>query len=99
MVRIELKCINPITEDLGKILEIVANTDNEETVRVCNMYTKLCETLAEGLVPDSTARIMEHLLAKSMSTGMCDPDENGWIEPHDVRPANDPIEVDDGKNN
>ncbi len=65
MVRIELKCINPVTEDLGKILEIVANTDSEETVRVCNMYTKLCEILAEGIVPDSTAKIVTHLLAKA----------------------------------
>ncbi len=55
----------------------------------CDGHATL-DLIYDGLEPDSTAKTVDHLLTMNrMSTGMYDPDDNGWVEPHDVRPSND----------
>ena len=50
--------------DLIKVKSILANTDNMATAEVCHLYIEMCQRFAVGIVPDSTATIMDRLKAE-----------------------------------
>ena len=50
-----------LTTDLIKTKAILAMTDNMATAEVCHMYIELCQQIAQGIVPDATAKIMNRL--------------------------------------
>ena len=52
---------NTLSADLIKVKAILAMTDSMATSEVCHLYIALCQQIAQGIVPDSTAKIMNRL--------------------------------------
>ena len=80
--------LNPIAvrQGLQKVMSIKEKTDDIDTALVCQMYIELCEDIADGIVQDSTADIMDRLMSEkhgnidsptvhSISGGMNNPSE------------------------
>ena len=47
--------------DLIKVKQIQTSTDNMATAEVCALYIELCQSIAEGIVPNATDKIMNRL--------------------------------------
>lgn len=76
-----------LTRNLIKVKHIKEVTDNLATMEVCDMFILLCQEISEGIVEDSTAKIMNRR-AEEYHDSSDDPDRHS-IAGH----MNDPSEM------